>query len=54
MYMPTCAFQYTGGNGSQQTLVVDTLTITGGNITSSAPSSFFSGGGQAGGAFLVE
>jgi len=54
MYMPNCAFQYTGGNGTQQTVVVDTITITGGNLTSSAPSSFFSGGGQVGGAFLVE
>ena len=53
-YMPSAALTYSGGNGTQQTLVVDSLTVTGGNITTAATSSFFSGGGtQAGGAFLV-
>jgi len=54
-YMPNSALTYTGGNGTQQTLVVDTLSITGGNITSSAPSSYFSGGsGGLSGPYMVE
>jgi len=53
-YMPGCALTYTGGNGTQQTLVVDSLNLTGGNINTPASSSYFSGGGATGGAFVVE
>jgi Putative Flp pilus-assembly TadE/G-like len=54
VYMPNSALTYAGGNGTQQTLVVDNLTITGGNINSAATSSMFTGSGPAGGAYLVE
>ena len=53
-YMPNSALTYTGGNGTQQTLVVDSLTVTGGNINTPATSSLFSGGGLPGGSFLIQ
>ena len=39
MYMPGSPVNYTGGNGTQQTLVVDTLDVTGGNVSTSYSSS---------------
>ncbi len=55
MYMPNSALTYNGGNGSQQTVVADTLTVNGGNITSAASSSYFTGsGGGVNGAYIVE
>jgi Flp pilus assembly protein TadG len=53
VYMPSSPVTYTGGNGTQQTVVVDTLAITGGNITSPYSSSYFNGGGLSGG-YLVQ
>jgi hypothetical protein len=44
IYMPNSALTYTGGNGTQETVLADTLTITGGNINTAAPSSNFTGG----------
>jgi Flp pilus assembly protein TadG len=55
MYMPNSALTYSGGNGTTETIVANTLDMEGGNISSPASSADFSGGGgAAGGAFLVE
>lgn len=53
IYMPNSNLTYTGGNATQQTLVVDTLTVVGGNIASSYASSNFTGS-DVSGAHLVE
>jgi hypothetical protein len=52
-YMPSAALTYTGGTGTTQTIIADSLTVTGGTITSPASSSYFTGTTQPGGAFLV-
>jgi len=53
-YMPNSALTYNGGNGTQQTLVVDTLVMTGGNINSPYSSGLYSSGGPPAGAYIVE
>ena len=52
-YMPNSALKYTGGNGTLQTLVVDTLTVTGGNISQPASSAYF-GAGSVSGTYIME
>src|SRR5271157_1753248 len=55
IYMPHTALAYSGGNSPvSQTLVVDTITMSGGNISQAASSGFLSNGGAAGGAYLIE
>jgi len=54
IYMPHTALTYTGGPTSvQQTLVVDTLKMSGGTISQAASSSLVSGSGTSG-AFFTE
>jgi len=53
LYMPNSLLTYNGGNGAQQTVVADTLTVTGGNITSSYSSGNFTGSGISG-TYIVE
>jgi Flp pilus assembly protein TadG len=53
-YMPSAALSFTGGNGTTQTIVADTISITGGNISNPATSTYFSGGGGVGGVFLMQ
>jgi len=53
IYMPNSSLSYSGGNGTQQSIVAYKLTVTGGNITSNYPSGNYSGGGVSG-AHLVE
>ncbi len=54
IYMPHQALNYSGGNSTNQTIIVNTIAMSGGNITQSANSSLLSNGGSAGGAFLIE
>jgi hypothetical protein len=53
--MPNTAMTYTGGvTPVQQTLIVNTLTMTGGNISQPATSPYFSNGATLSGKFLIQ
>ncbi len=55
IYMPHVALTYTGGNTAvQQTIVADTLTMGGGNISKPASSSLYSSGGSSSGTYIVQ
>jgi hypothetical protein len=53
IYMPSAHLDYTGGPSSVQTLVVDTLNVTGGSISGPAQSKYFSNGYTATGVYLL-
>jgi len=54
IYMPSAHLDYTGGPSSTQTIVVDTLNITGGSIGGQAISKYLSGAGVPAGVYLIE
>lgn len=55
IYMPHTTLSYSGGNTPvTQTIIVDKITMSGGNINQSANSGFLSNGGNAGGTYLIE
>jgi hypothetical protein len=53
IYMPSAHLDYTGGSSGAETIVVDTLKITGGSIAGAASSSFLSNGSTASGIYLL-
>lgn len=55
IYMPHTALSYSGGNTPvNQTLVVNTIAMSGGNINQASTSSYLNNGGVPGGAYIVE
>ena len=55
IYMPATTLTYTGGSTPvQQTIIVDKMKMTGGNISKAASSGFFSSGATPSGNFVVQ
>jgi Flp pilus assembly protein TadG len=55
IYMPNTTINYSGSNTAvQQSIICYNINMSGGNISQPATSSYFSNGGAAGGAYLIE
>jgi hypothetical protein len=51
--MPQAHLDYTGGGSGAETIVVDTLKVTGGSIAGASSSTYFSNGHTATGVYLL-
>jgi hypothetical protein len=55
IYMPHTALSYSGGaSAMQQTIIVDTIAMSGGTISQPAPSTFLSNGASMSGNFIIQ
>jgi hypothetical protein len=54
IYMPQTALTYTGGISPTQTIIVDTLSMPGGSVSSPASSTYFSSGAGISGNYIVQ
>jgi hypothetical protein len=54
IYMPTAPLDYTGGPTTSQTIVCDTIDVTGGSVSGPATSKFLSGGSSLSGVYVVQ
>jgi hypothetical protein len=53
IYMPQAHLDYTGGGSGAETIVVDTLKVTGGSIGGASSSNYFSNGHTPTGVYLL-